>query len=191
MTPDHHHRSTKQRGPSRARLILPVALAGVLIAMLGLALHRPRQRHTVSQVARTIRSIALAGGAPNATHDAGEIGPWRIGATDIDPMTGEYTNFTLASGQMMLGAKRAKLLIDADHDAFSFELWEVSFTRVPDDEEIPKDEAPSFVHTMDHYIIGPAPYGADIIPDAASARDLIPPRDQTSNNVVSAEPATR
>ena len=50
-------------------------------------------------------------------------------------------------------------------------MWDVVFTRVPAPGE---DERDAFVHRMDHYVLGPAPYGKNIVPD--ETRDQITTR---------------
>ena len=165
-------KATGKGGASRARLILPFAAAGLFIACIAVLLHGSRDSHTVSHVQRTVREIALAGGSPDAPSGAGVIGPWKISASGVDPFTGEFSGFHLESGPIVLGADRAVLHVDARADTFSFEMWDVVFSRVPAAGE---DEQDAFVHRMDHYILGPAPYGKNIVPDGGSGEPMAPP----------------
>jgi len=182
MTSNDQHAAAR-RGVSRARLIVPFAAAGLFIACIAVLLHGSRQRQTVSHVHRTVREIALAGGAPDARPGAGAIGPWRISAADVDPITGQYIDFHLESGPIVLGAEKAVLLVDARADTFAFEMWDVVFTRVPESGD---DELGAFVHRMDHYILGPAPYGMNIIPDGGSPAPAAP-RQAPGPSVVNAD----
>jgi hypothetical protein len=166
------HNAKRGTGASRARLILPFAAAGLFIACITVLLHGSRKSHTVSHVQRTVREIALAGGSPNAPRGAGVIGPWRISASDVDPLTGEFSDFHLEAGSILLGAGKAVLFVDAKADTFGFEMWNVVFSRVPEPGE---DEQDAFVHRMDHYILGPAPYGRNIVPDAKCGGPVVPP----------------
>ena len=177
--------SPVHRGMSRARFLLPIAGTGLIIACLAIWMQSVPESHTVSHVTRLIRDIALAAGAPNADREAGVIGPWRIAAESFDPTTGEFTFFHLESGPMVLTAATAQLNVDPVNDTFSFELREVVYTRLPD----PRDtEQESFVHTLDHYTLGPAPYGMNIVADGGSERsqpDRTP--DELPSSVVNAE----
>jgi hypothetical protein len=166
------HKATGKGGASRARLILPFAAAGLFMACIAVLLHGSRDSHTVSHVQRTVREIALAGGSPDAPPEAGVIGPWKISASDVDPFTGEFSDFHLEAGLIVLGAERAVLHVDARADTFGFEMWDVVFTRVPSPDE---DEQDAFVHRMDHYILGPAPYGKNIVPDGGGGAPIAPP----------------
>lgn len=166
------HKAAGRGGASRARLILPFAAAGLFIACIAVLLHGSRDSHTVSYVQRTVRDIALAGGSPQAPPGAGAIGPWKISASDVDPFTGEFLDFHLEAGSIVLGAQRAVLHVDARADTFGFEMWDVVFTRVPSPDD---DEQDAFVHRMDHYVLGPAPYGKNIVPDGGSGAPAAPP----------------
>lgn len=158
------HRSSKDA--SRARLVLPVAGAGLTIACVGLLLRGAPERHTTSQVARMIQETALASNEPDAPRDAGILGPWHIAAERIDPVSGHLMNFQLKSGQMMVAARSARIAIDPENDTFSFEMWDVVYTRVPERNAADQN---AFAHALDHYVLGPAPYKFDIVADGAAA----------------------
>jgi hypothetical protein len=153
------------RPPNRARLILPFVACGLLIAGVGLMIARGERQQTVSEVARTIRQVALRGGAPNGNPEAGSFGPWLLAAGSVDPVTGLYHDFTITSGDLLIGAARAKLHVDPDSDTFTFEMWNVVYTVAPD---AANAETESYVYRKDHYLLGPAPYGVDIVPDGDS-----------------------
>jgi hypothetical protein len=158
------HRSSKDA--ARARLVLPVAGAGLIIACAGLLLRGTPERHTVSQVARMIQETALASSEPDAPPEAGILGPWLITAERIDPVNGHLLNFRLQSGQMMIAAMSARIAIDPENDTFSFEMWNVVYTRVPEPRE---ENQKAFTHALEHYVLGPAPYKFDIVADGAGA----------------------
>lgn len=174
-----------RRGSSRSRFIVPVAAAGLIVACVGVLLHSTHRAHTVSHVTRTIRDIALAGNAVDAPLGAGTVGPWKIAAEDVDLLTGEFINFRLDSGPMLVTARRAALLVDPDADTFSFEMWDVVFTRTPDGR---KPDGDSYVHRLDYHLVGPAPYGADIVRDAPAAAPP-PPSEPGNSSLVSADDA--
>jgi hypothetical protein len=154
-------------------LLLPAAGLGLLVAGAALLLKSEPEGHTVSQVRRSIRAIALAGGAENAPVQAGMIGPWRVATATIDPITGEFSDFRIESPPMLISAERAQLHVDAERDTFSFEMWNVVYTRVPK----PGETVEGFLWSEDHYVLGPAPYGKDIIPDGAGVTEPPPAGD--------------
>jgi hypothetical protein len=147
--------NARRRGASRARLVMPMAGLGLLCASVAMLLHnRTPSGETVSQVARRIQQIALTSGG-------GELGPWLVSAEHVDPLSGTLLRLRIESGPMIIAAERATLVVNADDNTFSFELSEVVFTRVPDDED-----GEAGVHTLDTHMLGPAPWGMDIVPDA-------------------------
>ncbi|MBT8486296.1 MAG: hypothetical protein HKO59_10175 [Phycisphaerales bacterium] len=167
------HAAPRRR--SRLRLLLPLTGA-VLLILCGAALFRPaRETHTVSEVIRSIQSIAREGADPAGPPGAGQIGPWSIAASGIDPITGHLADFRLESGPLVVAAKQAIVHVDPDDNTFSLELLEVVYTRIP---ETPDEDGDAFVHRMDRYVLGPAPYSIDIVTDSgATARPRTPEPD--------------
>ncbi|MHC4107309.1 MAG: hypothetical protein ACYSXF_00045 [Planctomycetota bacterium] len=145
-------------GNWRVRLILPVAALGLLVAGVGLLIQTTGEAHSVSRVTRSIRDVVLS------KPDGGLIGPWLVSAREQDPLTGEFQDFKMESGSMRIAAKTARLAVDPYTDTFSFELWDLVLTRVPDAED---KSADSYLIQMDHHVLGPAPYGADITSDGS------------------------
>jgi hypothetical protein len=130
-----------------------------------------RSAHTVSHVVRSISESALAAGRADSPLEAGLLGPWRIAAEEIDPVDGTLQNFRVQGGNMMITARSARIIVDADRDAFSFELDDLVFVRVPTPAE---PERTARIHRLEHYVLGPAPYGMEIVPDGSSAYRPIP-----------------
>ena len=152
---------------------MPVAAAGLLIACAGVLLRSTQETHTVSQVEGIIRDIALAGRMPDAPRNAGMLGIWRINAETFDPRTRCLRNFRMRSGHMVVAARTAVIVVDPVSDSFSFELKDVVYTRVSDE-----DKTASHIHEFEAYVLGPIAYEHDIVPDGAGSfggRSLPPP----------------
>ncbi len=144
----------KRRRP--AKLVLPVAGLGLLVGGVALLIQATHRAHTVSMVIREIRTNVLR------KPDGGPIGPWWIFAAEQDPLTGEFKDFKMESGAMRIAARTARLSVDPHTDTFSFELWDVVLTRIPETDE---DGPDHYLIQLDHHVLGPAPYGIDITPD--------------------------
>ena len=155
------------RRRSRARLILPMAGAGLFIACIYILISTARDEYSEAAVLRTIHEVALIKSQVPGVADGGLIGPWWISASRVDPITGTLHDFSLASGRMVIAAEFADLKIDAYEDTFSFNLHGVVLTRVPGEFE---DVSEAHLIEYEQYLLGPAPFGADIIPDAGSTR---------------------
>ncbi|MHC4908110.1 MAG: hypothetical protein ACYTF9_00115 [Planctomycetota bacterium] len=148
------------RRRSNAWLILPVLALGI-IAACALALFRMNTPvRTISEVTREVAALALHRGE-SGQEDGGTLGPWWITASSIDPASGFLLDFRVSSGQLHIAAGSAHILVDAERDAFSFQLYEVVVTRVPDGGEA----ADAYLVTLDEHLLGPIPYGVDIVPD--------------------------
>lgn len=157
---------SKRRKISRARLILPIAGAGLLMACSYILISSSREKYSEAAVLRTIHEVVLHKSQRPGVADGGLIGPWWISASRVDPISGTLYDFSLASGQMVIAAKYADLEIDAYEDTFSFNLHGVVLTRIPGEFE---DVGEAFLIEYEQYLLGPAPFGADIIPDAGTA----------------------
>lgn len=148
---------------SRAWLVLPMLGFGLLAACLIVLWWEAPARETASSIQRRFREIALAKSIRPGLDDGGAIGPWWVTASEVDPITGVFHNFNVRSGSILMAAKRARLDVDPSTDTFQFELFNVSFMKVPDVDEVPVVE-----HTLleiEHHTLGPVPYGMDIVPD--------------------------
>ena len=136
---------------SRGRLVLPLFLAGVAVAGIGFALRdRPPAPVAASQVRSDIAALV---------NDAGFLGPFMMRAASFDTIRHEFADFHAETDELMVAAARARLVVDADDDVISFELFDVTIVRVPDaDTDLP-------VVSRDRYTLGPIPYRADIVDD--------------------------
>jgi hypothetical protein len=136
---------------------------GLLVAGVAAYLHGPARGRTVSEVKRDIHRLALRESDVSGRDDGGMIGPWWVAASSLDPATGRLVDFRLSSGVMELAARTAAVVIDAEQDTVGFDLTDVVFTRVPDAEANGPDH---HLLRLEHHVLGPVPYGADIVPDA-------------------------
>ena len=149
--------------PSRWLLAISVAVVIGVPLFVWRARSSPERSPQTTAIVRSLCDAAIAG---NRADDptAGLVGPWRIAAATVDPQTGRFTRFRLQSGRMHLVAESAQLFVDPDEDVFGFELFDVVYTRVP----TPDQTTEAFIHEMPHYVLGPAPYGRNIVDDGAS-----------------------
>lgn len=161
----NYSKKAVRRKSSRAHLLLPLAGAGLILAVVAAFMLRRSETYPVSYVIRTIREIALSADQPGAPSEAGLLGPWRISAVSVDPVSGHFLDFKVQCGQMYIAAKTAHITVDPQADTFSIEMWDVVFLRVPDGEEAP----PAGLNTLAYHVLGPAPYGADIVADGTTA----------------------
>jgi hypothetical protein len=144
---------------------LPRAIVSILAAVsfttaVFLIIQNADRSQTETQAIESIRDIAL--GQPGLA--GGHIGSWRISAVSVDQRTGDLKDFRLESGAMSVAAKTARIVVDPEHDTFTFNLEDVVYTRVPiEDGENPSRD--QYLLELEHYVLGPAPYGVDIVTD--------------------------
>ena len=160
------HPAERPPQPSRARFIIPVVLIGLIVGLLGAVLKSNQPGMTVSEVTRAIRQVALRPSDRTEARQGGKIGPWWLAADECDdPLSGEFVNLRITSGNMLVAARRAKLHVDPLANSIRFEMWDVVFARVPYTKRTEQSEE-HFVHQMEHYVLGPAPWGDEIVPDS-------------------------
>ncbi len=159
----------RPRKRSRAWLVLPLLGFGLLIASLIVLWWEPPPQQSVSEVTRGFRDIALAKSPKPGLDDGGAIGPWWITAGDVDPVTGLYHNMHVRSGNVLIAAEAARLVVDPATDTFQFELHNVVFTRVPDPDDPDDSELEHHVLELEFHTLGPVPFGIDIVPDHNAA----------------------
>ena len=114
-----------------------------------------QQTQSVSHVVRQVQKIAL--GKP----EGGLIGPWWISAATADPVAGELIGLKVEVGPVLIAARKARIVVDPVNDTFRFEMSAVMMTRIDDP---PSGEEHHLVE-LEHYVLGPIPYGADIVAD--------------------------
>jgi hypothetical protein len=162
------------KSPSRLRLLLPIALLGVVVALtVGIVKHQTKTV-AVSDVIRNVRDLALQPSRPGEVRPGGRLGDWWIAADAGDPLTGELRNFQLQSGDLNLAAARAVLKVDPERDAVTFELFDVTYLSTPyiaRGEDAP--DTANYLHTMESFTLGPRRLGYDIVPDAQHAATTI------------------
>lgn len=144
--------------------MVPAACGLILLAAVMFFFGGEKESESVSSVRRSIQNVVLT--QPNG----GLLGPWWISAGDYDPLTGEFAGMRIECPPMLIGAGRARLIVDSDTDSFKFEMWDVLVVRLADEKEgpdaasgIPGDD--SYLVNFDHYVLGPIPYGVNIVPD--------------------------
>lgn len=183
-----------RRGAALSRMLLPLLGLGLIAAGAWFGLQKRSNAWTVSEVTQQMQRVALEGGLPTGDPSIGTLGPIRIGASGIDATTGEFMDFRIESERVIVVAERAILRVDPDKDTFAFDLFEVTFTRIPPMDEtaaLPDGEAPeSFVHTVPRHLFGPTPFGRDIVPDGRGGGGSAPRQAARSGDPAGA-PASR
>lgn len=158
------HVPAPRRSP--LRLLLPIIGAGLIVSCI-LAMIRSSEAPTRSagEVRREIEALALRRSERVDGDDGGLIGPWWVVASGLDEASGRLMKFRITTPELQIAASFARLIIDTDRDTFSFELFDVALTRLPgDDAETTGGEARLL--SLEHHVLGPAPYGRDIVPDS-------------------------
>jgi len=140
-------------------MLLPMAGGGVVVACLMGLMSREAPSRTTDEVREEIQSILLTRTSHAGLDDGGSIGPWWMAAERLDQTAGEFINIRLNSADLRLGARSAKLRINAEDDTFSFELNDVVMIRVPAD----GSESTEGFGNLKFYMLGPVEYGVDII----------------------------
>lgn len=154
--------ASQPKRPSRARLILPIGGVGLFIACIFALVSGMQKSYGEAEVIRSIHSIALYRSDKPGVANGGPLGPWWISATSVDPMSGKLYDFSISTGTMIIAAKSAMIDLDSEADTFAFDLEEVVMTRIPNPREPDIEE---ILVTREHYRLGPAPFGANIVPD--------------------------
>lgn len=162
MTHVHH------RGP-KVWLLLPVLGAGILAACVLTVVRHRAPSVAASSVVEEIHSVALRRSQTRGIEDGGPIGTWWVTASRVDPESERLLNFRIRSGELRVAARSAKLIVDAEHDTFGFELFGAVLTRLPD----ASGDAGELL-TLEHRVLGPVPYGVDIEPDAPTRLTVVP-----------------
>jgi hypothetical protein len=159
---------------SRARLILPIGVAGVIVAIIVGSLLQREEPHTVTEVAQQISEIVLRTSDRPGVDDGGPLGPLWIAAREIDMQTAKLTDVRVRAGQVRLAAREGQLIIDPKANTISFTLKNVVLVKVPERGE--DADASQTMMDMDTFIIGPVPYKRRIIADGHPAAEGSIPR---------------
>jgi hypothetical protein len=165
MSIDSHPPHAAVPRSSRARLLLPVIGLGLIVScVLAMIRSSAPPTRTASAVRHEIEALALRQSERPDGEDGGLIGPWWVVASGIDDASGRLMNFRITTEELHINARFARLIIDTKRDAFSFELFDVALTRLsPDGTAADGDGAPLLF--LDHHVLGPAPFGHDIVID--------------------------
>jgi hypothetical protein len=148
------------RGPGRGRLVIPVMLAGLLVAGVGVVMRLSTPRAiTVSAATRQLHELMLR------RPSGGRLGEWIVQAQGIDPISGQLRNVNIESDEMRLAARTGVLVVDPDTNSFNLHLTEVVFTRLPG--RGAGGEEPELLSLPSH-VLGPVPLGRKIVPDAGA-----------------------
>jgi hypothetical protein len=152
---------------SRMWLIVPIGLAGIIVASIVAWTARPLPAHTVSEVTREIRQIVLHRSERPGVEDGGPFGEWWIAAREADAFTGTFAEFRLRTDRMRVAAKTAKLHVDPQANTISFALADVVIVRLPASRAA--TEGDHFVVELESLMLGPIPYPRRITPDGHPA----------------------
>lgn len=161
---------TNPKQSSRVNLILPIAGTGLLIACLFALFFGMRKTYSEAEIIRSIHIIALRQSEKPGVPNGGPLGHWWISAVNVDPISGELFDFSITTDTMIIAAQSVMVDIDPLADTFTFDMTGVVMTRIVASD----DDDGEILVTRDHYRLGPAPFGVDIIPDAGSARKPTP-----------------
>ena len=160
---------------SRAKFILPIAGTGLLIACFFVLFFSLKKTYSEAEVIRSIHTIALRQSEKPGVPHGGPLGHWWISAVNVDPISGELFLFSITTDTMMIAAQSVMVDIDSLADTFAFDMTGVVLTRLVES----GDEEGEILVNREHYRLGPAPFGVDIIPDAGSAREPTPKEDSS------------
>jgi hypothetical protein len=150
------------------RLLLVGAGTAAIVGCTWIFLRGTRERVPVAVVAQSLCDAATVGARADAPLGAGQIGPWSVAAGSADSVRGRLVDFRLESGTLRLAAREAQIFVSPEDDAFGFELVDVVFARV-EDENVPAEERDdAFLHHKKSYVLGPVPFGADVVADGSS-----------------------
>lgn len=133
------------------RVLGVLVFVGVLIVLSWMTLRAgTRKVQAAGDVRRDLAAVVTEGGY---------IGVFFMRGERYDLAEGEFHNFTAETDDLMLSAKRARVRIDAQNDAISFELFEVVVMRVPEGDT----GMDVTFQRLDRYELGPFPYKLDIV----------------------------
>ncbi len=147
------------------RLVGQVGAALVAVVVIVLLLSGSHRTKSISEVVGEIHEIALA------QPQGGLIGPWWVSAAELDPLTGTLSFFKVEGGSLHIAARTARVVVDPQADTFQIEMWDVVVTGVG--EPVAEGGAHELID-LPHYVLGPIPYGVDIVPDRGLKLPTLP-----------------
>lgn len=159
---------------TRARLIVPMGIAGVIAAIIISSLLQTEEPHTVAEVVRQVREIAMRTSERPGVEDGGPLGPMWIAARDVDVRTGTLTAVRLRAGQVRLAAREGRIIVDPSESTISFSLEHVVMFRVPGGAT--DAEFGDSIMELDSFVLGPVPYKRRIVADGHPAGERNPPK---------------
>lgn len=159
---DHPFSAKRATRPSPARLILPVAGLGLLVAMIFAVTRSISPGYSEAEMLRSVHATALRRSSKPGVPDGGPLGPWWISAGEADPITGQFRDFSITTDTMIIAARIARVRIDPVADTFTIDMEHVVMTRF---EQGPEAEEGTLVE-LESYTLGPAPFEVNIRPDA-------------------------
>ncbi len=139
-------------------LIIRVVVAAVVIAAVVLLISGSHETETVSGAIDRVHRLALARPAGSA------IGSWWVSALSYDAETHRLTDFKMESDAVRIAAPSARVIVDPHSDSFQIEMWDVVVESVPREGVVSEHDPLE----LDRYLLGPIPYGKDIVPDGRS-----------------------
>ena len=157
--------TTESRPQLPVGLIVRIGTVVVVLVAVVLLISGSRETRSVTEVIDEIHTLALR------PPDGGLLGPWWITAQGYDAETSRLRGFKIECEPVHLAARSARVVVNHTTDTFHFEMWDVVVVQAPGNED-----AEGALIDMDRYILGPIPYGIDIVPDKGTRalRPVIP-----------------
>lgn len=150
-------RTAPDRSSNALRLLLPIFGGGVLLAIVLITANSMVPAAVqASEVRREVRRIAEQGGY---------LGPFKIQAEHVDPVTGDLVRFSARAETLLLGASRARIEVDAHENAIALVLSGVVVTRLPAPGQ---GDTEAQITSIDRFVLGPFPYQRRIVDDGTS-----------------------
>ncbi|MCZ6834145.1 MAG: hypothetical protein O7G85_00070 [Planctomycetota bacterium] len=165
QTPPHPFQVSR-RPKSRARFILPIVLIGLIAAIPIVMMRSMPSDYSEAEILRSIHATALRQSEKPGVPNGGPLGPWWISASEADPISGEFRDFSITTETMIIAARMARVEIDPFEDTFVIDMEGVVMTRFKKGDDAEEYQ----LVDMDHFRLGPAPFGIDIRADAGRSR---------------------
>lgn len=158
--------SVSTAGATRRRRPLFLSLLGACVLMLVIGVTWKQQRERPlpeSEVRQKVTKMALEGAW---------LGGLFIQADRLEPRTGDLLGFRATTDALLLSAERARLVLDRDTSAISFELAGVLLVVAERD----RADQDGHMAAFDHYTLGPFPLKIKVTADPSLE---LPARDRS------------